>query len=157
MTHRVHLRPVRSSDLAHIEPWYAEAASASYAEGSLEKRVADARDAGCGLLGITGADGDILGLLDYRAAEPAEGWVTTVLIAMAAGQRGRGYGSEAMHELQSRYPSNRFLAPIDARNGLAVYFWLRLGYRPASPHDSFWRGPERDGIIAMVRLPQDKE
>lgn len=37
--------------------------------------------------------------------------------------------------------ASRFRAPLDPDNGLSLYFWLRLGYRPAAAHDG----------IAMIR------
>lgn len=151
MTYRVRLRPVKAGDLPQIEPWYAEALAAAYTERSLEQRFADAKTAGCDLLAIAGGDGAVRGLLDYRLNDPADGWLTTVLIAMAAGQRGWGYGSEAMRLLESRHRNARFHARIDPRNGLALYFWLRLGYRPARPDEVFWRVPNDGGIIAMIR------
>jgi len=37
-------------------------------------------------------------------------------------------------------------------NGLALYFWLRLGYRPAGAGESSWRpGLDKD-IMSMVRV-----
>jgi hypothetical protein len=45
---------------------------------------------------------------------------------------------------------------VDPRNGLALYFWLRLGYRPVRADEVFWRAPDEDDIIAMVR-DQPKE
>ena len=47
-----------------------------------------------------------------------------------------------------------FLAHVATRNGLALYFWLRMGYRPARVEEVFWRDPREGGIIAMVRLPE---
>ncbi len=49
------------------------------------------------------------------------------------------------------HEQRRNLAEVHVRNGLGLYFWLRLGYRPARPDEVFWRAPDEDGIIAMVR------
>jgi hypothetical protein len=78
-------------------------------------------------------------------------------LALAAGQRGWGYGSEAMRQFEERHRGSRFLAQVDPRNGLGLYFWLRMGYRPARVDEVFWRAPDEGGIIAMIRLPGEKE
>ncbi|MFQ5879487.1 MAG: hypothetical protein ACE5IZ_04870 [Dehalococcoidia bacterium] len=45
----------------------------------------------------------------------------------------------------------RFRAPEHPDNGLSLYYWLRLGYRPARSSD--FRGAlARDGCLWMVRV-----
>ena len=97
----------------------------------------------------------VIGLLDYRVNEPAEAWLTTVYIAIADGRRGFGYGSEAVRALETEiakaHAVTNFLADVSVHNGLGLYFWLRVGYRPARAGDLFWRAPDEGGIIAMIR------
>jgi hypothetical protein len=54
-------------------------------------------------------------------------------LAIAATERNLGYGAEAVYELENRYPGVRLLAGVPLTNGLAIYFWLRVGYRPLFP------------------------
>ena len=151
---RVTLRPVKRADFGAIELWYASALALAQAERSLEVRFVDAKAAGCELLAMEAGD-EIVGLLDYRCHEPAEGWLTTKFIAVRDGRRGFGYGSEAVRALEAwaekSHKVTSFLSEVDPRNGLALYFWLRLGYRPAHAGEVFWRAPDEGGIIAMIR------
>lgn len=156
---RISLRPATQDDLPQIEPWYAEAVAAVHGtplgppDVALEQRLAEAEASDGGLLIIAESDDSTpIGLLDYRIGFPAEGWLTTVFLALAAGRRGWGYGSEAVRSLEESAGATRFLAQVDVRNGLGLYFWLRLGYRPANVNEDLWRRPDGNGIIAMVRL-----
>ena len=119
---------------------------------------AAAADPDAGLRAIVRqSDGTVIGLLDYRANSPDRGWLTMGFIAVARGQRGWGYGSEAVRLLEAeavgKWEAQRFRANVDARNGLGLYFWLRLGYRPASPDDASWAGRALSGIMRMMRTP----
>ncbi len=175
---RVLLRPVTDEDIAAVERWYGEAAAAVHGvpeepEGiqSLYYQLEAARaDPDGGLLVIARRnDPAPTGLLDYRANSPASsaagesaaggGWLTVGFIAVARQQRGWGYGSEAVRllerEASRRWRASRFRAGIDARNGLGLYFWLRLGYRPAAPSDIFWPSQPGGDIIWMVRTREN--
>jgi len=158
---RVALRPLTEEDIAAVKPWYQEAVAASTglpaadAPGiqnlNFEMEAAQA-DPDAGLRAIVRlSDGTVIGLLDYRANNPDRGWLTIGFIAVARGQRGRGYGSEAVRLLEAEAKAERFRANVDARNGLGLYFWLRLGYRPAGP-DEVPGGPQ-SGIMPMMRTP----
>ena len=157
---RVALRPPTEDDLAAVKPWYQEAVAASRGLPAadspgiqnlkFEMEAAQA-DPDAGLRAIVRlSDGTVIGLLDYRANNPDRGWLTIGFIAVARGQRGRGYGSEAVRLLEAEAKAERFRANVDARNGLGLYFWLRLGYRPARP-DEVPGGPQ-SGMITMVRV-----
>jgi len=135
---RVSLRPLTEDDIAAVEPLYREAV-----------RSAEA-DPDAGLLAIVReADGAAVGVLDYRANSPARGWLSVGFIALAERERGWGHGSEAVRVLEAGAKAARFRANVDAGNGLALYFWLRLGYRPARPDEVPGRPPR--GIITMIR------
>ena len=81
-------------------------------------------------------DGQAIGFVEYRAGHPANDWLTIEDIELEKGYRGWGYGSEAVRLLEEmaveRGLGARFRADVDVKNGLALYFWLRLGYRPAT-------------------------
>jgi len=93
--------------------------------------------------------GAVIGEVECRADDPAAGWLTIGVMAVGEGQRGWGYGSEAVRLLEAEGKAERFLAAVDAGDGLGVYFWLRLGYRPARVGE-VPGGVSRD-MIAMVR------
>ena len=138
---RVALRPLTEDDLAAVKPWYEEAVAAT-----MGLPDADAQR----LAIVRVSDRTVLGLLGYRVNNTDRG-VTMGFIAVARGQRGWGYGSEAVRLLEAEVKAQRFRASVDARNGLGLYFWLRLGYRPARP-DEVPGGPQ-SGIMPMMRIP----
>ena len=121
-----------------MEPWYGEAAAIVHQLGApahiqmLRYQLAEAATANGELLVIVRPDAldEPIGYVDYRLDEPAEGWLTFGMIALAAGQRGWGYGAEAVHLSEERTHATRFLADVNPANGLSLYFWLRQGYRP---------------------------
>ena len=142
---RVVLRPMTEDDIAGVERWYAEAAAA--VRGLPEEREgiqalhyqleAAQADPDAGLLAIVRrGDPAPIGLLDYRGNNPGSGWLTVRFIGVGRAHRGLGYGSEAVRLLEAeawrRLGAKRFRAGVDMRNGLGLYFWLRLGYRPAA-------------------------
>ena len=171
------LRPLAEEEIAAVKPWYREAVAASMGRPAadpprlvgrgpsldrgragalpygIQKRMEAAEaDPDAGLLAIVReADGTVIGLLDYRVNNPGRGWLTVGFIAVARGERGWGYGSEAVRLLEAEAKATRFLAGVGARNGLGLYFWLRLGYRPARP-DEVPGGPQ-SGIMPMMRIP----
>src|SRR5438105_1242585 len=134
---RVLLRAIHQDDLTAIDGWYEEAARAAFEERGLEELRRQGAES-IGLLAIVRADEDEpIGLLEY---EVRDGRVTMPFIALAKGYRGWGYGSEAVRLLEEwalrERIAQRFRAEVDVRNGLGLYFWLRLGYRPAEESGS---------------------
>lgn len=119
---RVRLRPLREDDGPVIEPLRAEAG----------------RPGGGGeTLVITRAGEDLpIGVLAYRIDDAAES-ATIVWVALAEEARRWGLGVDAVLQFEEEAVRRRgvrqFRADVDARQGLALYFWLRLGYRPAGP------------------------
>lgn len=156
---RITLRPLEDADITAIEPWYKEAMTAARgaAPGAptidLPVEVMNARAAGGILVIERDRNEEPIGVLDYRIG-PADGWVTVALLALAAGHRGWGYGSEAVRKFEGAVPARHYLANVEPGNGLGLYFWLRLGYRPAHEGEAFWRAPDDHDTIAMVRSSQ---
>jgi len=105
------------------------------------------------------SDGASVGIVEHRVADPANDWATFGTIVMSDGQRGWGFGSEAVHlieeHLLKRAGVRWFRARIDKRIGLALYFWLRRGYRPAHPDEAFWPAHNSDDIISMIRILEE--
>lgn len=90
-----------------------------------------------------------IGLLHYRLL--AEEWVEFRFVAMAAGKRGWGHGSEAVFLIEESGVGSRFAAEVYHANGLGVYFWTRIGYRPTNIGEVPWRDSEPTDRIIMIR------
>jgi hypothetical protein len=84
-------------------------------------------------------------VLSAHSQEP----VRIEALAIAASERNLGYGAEAVYELEDLYRGHRLVAAVPSTNGLAIYFWLRVGYRPvfATPLSREFN----DGRVWMVR------
>jgi hypothetical protein len=93
------------------------------------------------------------GVLAYEPA--ADGWLEFLFVAMRADLRGWGYGSEAVRLVEDAGVARRFAAGVTGGNGLGVYFWSRLGYRPEPPGEVAWRRARAGDMITMIREPGD--
>lgn len=152
---RVSLRAVHDDDRSAVHVWYTEAIAAGYDAFALEERWRRAEAAG-GLMAIVLPDNDEpIGLIEYQTSEPEDRSLTVSFIALAKAYRGWGYGSEAVRLLEEwavhEGLAERFRAEVDLRNGLGLYFWLRLGYRPAGRDEEGWRTEGERDRMAMVR------
>lgn len=80
----------------------------------------------------------------------------TVIHALAVrrSDRNLGYGVEAVILIEAAAASGRIHAPIPRGNGLAIYFWLRAGYRPVSVEDdgTLSRDPEHLWMMRDIAL-----
>jgi ribosomal protein S18 acetylase RimI-like enzyme len=83
---------------------------------------------------ITDLRGENVGFIDCSAMD---GWLDVRWIELAAEHRRRGLGAEAVRLLEAeavrRWGVKRVRAHVPRDVGLALYFWLRLGYRPEVP------------------------
>jgi hypothetical protein len=162
---RVALRPFGPEDAALVEPWLAEAvaavegarptASASLTLDGLEAFIAG-QWPGAELAAIVGHDDAPLGFVAWRtkpSVAPVE--IEIVAIAVGATHRNLGLGGEAVEALERLRPGGRFLAAIPRGNGLAVYFWLRTGYRPVRPDEDDARVRDPD-VLWMVRSEMEE-
>ncbi len=136
------LRPLKEGDREAVARW-------------LEERLIDAADI---LLAITSREGDsIYGVLAYRLGYPERGWLGVKAVAVEPGLRGQGYDPEAVRLLEDealeRGLASRFCAPVRHDDGLGLYFWLRLGYRPAAAGENPWPGGAPRDMMSMIRVP----
>lgn len=134
---RVALRPLRDTDREALAPWL------NVDDGGSERLV------------ITRAGDDApIGLLRY-VVDAAGGWLRFESVAVRAELRGLGLESEAVRLLEGgssrRGDRARFYARVDHEDGLGIYFWLRLGYRPARAGEIPWHGGAREGMMVMVK------
>jgi hypothetical protein len=101
-------------------------------------------------------DGETIGELTYRLTD---GWLVVEAITLPPGERGRGYDSEAVRLLEeeaARRGARRSVMSVAKEDGLALYFALRLGYRPAVAGE-LWHWGTGGDIIAMVRTPGGRD
>lgn len=130
---RVRLRPAREDDLPLIEGLLAGG------------------PAGETLVIAPRGEDKPIGVLQYRMNEPSKGWATIDYLAVVEGSRRWGLGQDAVRlledDLAQQEDVRHFRTTIDTGQGLALYFWLRLGYRPL---DSIPDSQGRD-VMPMVR------
>ncbi len=104
--------------------------------------------------------GELVGALQHRVGEPQRGWLAFRSVAVQPQLRGLGVDSEAVRLVEDdaleRGLAHRFWAAVRHDDGLAFYFWLRLGYRPAKPGEDFWPRGSGHGIICMLRVGGDQ-
>ncbi len=94
--------------------------------------------------------------LGFLECESTSGWLAVPFIALAKPYRGWGYGSEAVRLLEEwalrERVARRFIADVPVGNGLGLYFWLRLGYHPATKGEVGWHEEGEADRMAMVRI-----
>lgn len=114
---------------AELPLWLGGALAPDWDVAQLQAALED----GNGLL-ISGATGEPVGLAVVFMDRPFPASATVAFLAIEPARRFRGLGSEASlaieRHLRSTKEIQRFYAPVPDGRGLAVYFWLRLGYRP---------------------------
>jgi hypothetical protein len=95
---------------------------------------------------ITDGYGDEIGFID---CSPSDGWLEVEWVELGMEWRRHGLAAEAMRLLEDeaarRWGAQGVRAEVPLGIGLALYFWLRLGYRPEAPVRT-----DRD-TMAMVR------
>ena len=148
---RVTLRALRPGEAM---PAWLEEAELAVRGGAPGCRLGERVAAGDAVywLGVVGTKGaERVGALAARAEGEALVWTW---LAVEAARRAFGYGGAAVPLVERAagrlgLESARVLIP--ARNGVGLYFWLRLGYRPVA--GGGWRSPKRGAGTWMVREP----
>jgi hypothetical protein len=83
-----------------------------------------------------------MGLAVALESAPDAGAAIIPLLAIAPNRRFVGLGGEAglalEAQIRARWGAQRIYAPVPDGRGLAVYFWLRLGYRPLQLSEAPW-------------------
>ena len=128
-TPRLILTPLDRSHLSGLGPWLQEALEPEWSLADIEAGAAR----GEGAL-ISLAEGEApVGLVAVREGPDAKA-ATVAFIGIEPGMRYRGLGGEAALAIERRLRGglavDRVYAPVPETRGLALYFWLRLGYRP---------------------------
>ena len=136
VTPRLRLTIAHASDVGGLE-WLSGALGPDWTPSDLAPHV----EAGEAVL-ISRAEGQAIGLAVAIEDLPKPGWACVPFIGIAPAERFRGLGGEAGLALERRisecWGSPVVLAPVPEGRGLAVYFWLRLGYRPLTRSGAPW-------------------
>jgi ribosomal protein S18 acetylase RimI-like enzyme len=110
-------------------PWLDAALSPEWLRDDLVDAVRDHE----GVL-IAEVDGTPIGMAVVFCDSPGAGDATIAFLSVDPARRFRGLGGEAGIELERQLREDRgyerVYAPVPEGRGLAVYFWLRLGFRP---------------------------
>ena len=151
---RIDLRAPRANDRGAIDSWIAEAVTAVSGGSSpaaapvtwqeFRQRLTPSQ----AVLVVT-RDLRPVGFAVFRGGKAA---VRLDAIAIAADKRNLGLGTDAVLALEQRFTGRPLLAGVPPANGLAIYFWLRAGYRPIYPRpttaalasDRLWMRRPRD-------------
>jgi len=133
---RVRLSRLGLEDVASL-PWLEGALRPDWRLDDLRPHV-EARRA----VLISDAAGLPVGAACYVLDAPEPGSASVPFIAIEPARRFRGLGGEAALALErllrERRGVRRVFAPVPDGRGLAVYFWLRLGYRPLIAAEAPW-------------------
>jgi GNAT superfamily N-acetyltransferase len=143
----VELRPIRRRDLDSLSTWLPDAARAIGCEHLAEPDAL--RDTTGVLVAVEGELGGVL-LFETGAPRPDAANVRALLVAPE--RRRLGIGGRAALALELRLPkkTKRIYVAVPSELGLALYFWLRLGYRPLT--QAKWPAPpEGSPATWMVR------
>jgi hypothetical protein len=124
---RIRLSRLTADTLASMSAWLPSALSPEWTLTDLERALPNAD----GVL-ISDTAGEPIGLAVVRAESPAPRCASIPLITIEPSRRFRGLGGEAGIALSQALQEQGFsvFAPVPDGRGLAVYFWLRLGFRP---------------------------
>ena len=123
-----------TTDLLPAMTWLEGALAPEWTRADLETAVAN----GNGVL-ISDSEGVAIGVAVVLRNTPAAGGATVPFLAVDPERRFRGLGGEAGLALDAHLRSHGFrkvYAPVPDARGLALYFWLRLGFRPLTTPES---------------------
>ncbi|MHB8377355.1 MAG: GNAT family N-acetyltransferase [Dehalococcoidia bacterium] len=129
------IRPLVPADAAWVDAWIEEVARrVGYdAPRSVETLLARvAKDRRLRVRAIE-RDGVPVGVAVYAVRVPHRGAAIIEIIVTPPGHARRGAGMTAARLLEDEIRAtgiSRVYAPAPAVHGIAVYFWIRLGYRP---------------------------
>jgi GNAT superfamily N-acetyltransferase len=137
------LAPLTPDDAAWLDGWLpAVAARVGYDAGRLRAKGIDAR--------IITHEGERAGVVAFRTdRRRGRAIIEVVATPPAHARHGIGMRAAAAIERELRDGGVRAVfAPASDRHGIAVYFWIRLGYRPLFRDG--WPC-ERPGVIWLRR------
>lgn len=132
------LRPLHADDAIAVERWYGKAivlAGSPVPLGELFDSSEPRR-----IFVLTDVTNpDPVGLFVVAIDNPEPGWATVDLLVIARQEeRDVAAWAVAMLEAYVQGETRRIRAAVPLDTGLALYFWLRLGYRPVVSGRTLW-------------------
>ena len=128
-TPRLLLTPLDRSHLSGLGPWLQEAIEPEWSPADIEAGAVRGEAA---LISL--AQGEAPVGLAILGDGPHAKAATVAFVCIEPAMRYRGLGGEAALAIERRLRGGlaveRVYAPVPETRGLAIYFWLRLGYRP---------------------------
>ena len=139
------LRPMREADVEPIARWYDTAtvlAGSPIALSDLLDSPGHRR-----ILVLTdGMNEAPFGLIALTLDDPEPDWATVSLLAIARqDEQDMARWGVALLETHLRGEASHIRAAVPLDVGLALYFWLRLGYRPDTGDGRLWMIRDLDG------------
>jgi hypothetical protein len=135
---RIRLRRLTPEALNEMQDWLALSLAPDWPEYALEA----ATEQGEAVLIEEANTGSAIGAGVAILDAPQKGTAAIPFISIDPNRRYRGLGGEATlaleRHLRSRFDLENVYAPIPDWRGLAVYFWLRQGYRPVTSNEAPW-------------------
>ncbi len=142
------LRSVRLADIERLSSWLPNvAAEANCEPWASPQALANAKGSSGVLTNDTGT-----AFVAYQLGSPEADAARVDLLAVAPGERRLGIGGRTALALERRLRdrAKRVYTLVPSSIGLALYFWLRLGYRPLMKQ--MWpEPPARSPALWMVR------
>jgi GNAT superfamily N-acetyltransferase len=142
------LRTLRAGDIDALSLWLVRAAAdAGCDRWSSESALRSA--AGAEHVFVAIEDGS-RALVEYQIGVPKRGSAQVRFLAVEPDRRRLGTGGRAALALERRLARSvsRLYVLVPERMGLALYFWLRLGYRPLTQAE--WPVGPTDGAAAWM-------
>jgi GNAT superfamily N-acetyltransferase len=138
------LRPVRKGDREALRAWLPRVAAEVGCAPRSEPALAE------GAQVLVRNEGAAQAFVAYEAGAPECDAAVVRFLAVDRTHRRLGAGYRTVLALEERLArsARRCYVAVPARLGLALYFWLRLGYRPLTRAD--WPAPLEDAAW-MVR------
>ncbi len=136
------VRAARAGDAAPIAAWLAAATGAAEPEGGCAAALR-AHIAGGASTRVVEEDGEPVAII---VAERTGDTIRFPLVTVRREARGRGIAAKALASIEAEERARRYEGELATGDGRALYFWLRLGYRP-------FLGA--DGRVHMERREED--
>lgn len=132
------LRPLREGDVEAIASWLAKAVVLASSPVPLTDLLKPDGDRPTLVLTACQSQEPSL-LVTVALDDTGNGWATVALLAMAA-QEQRDLAAQAIALLEADlgHKARHIRAAVPLDVGLALYFWLRLGYRPIAADGRLW-------------------
>ena len=129
------LRPLRQSDVEAVARWYDQAVVLAGERRSLSDLLDSSSQV---LVLIDGRRQEPVALILPTIDDPEDGWATVTLLIVSQEERELAARAVALLEVTVRLAGKHIRAAVPADVGLALYFWLRLGYRPIAADGRLW-------------------